>query len=81
MKEASHFLRNVGFYEEIAILDRHILRYLKKFGFIDEIPRTISKKRYLELEEKLKIFALRSNIPIEFLDFVIMYDEIRDIFK
>ena len=25
-KEASHFLRNIGFGENIAILDRHILK-------------------------------------------------------
>ncbi|HHF09726.1 MAG TPA: DNA lyase, partial [Methanomicrobia archaeon] len=28
-KEASHFLRNIGFGEELAILDRHILKNLK----------------------------------------------------
>ena len=30
-KEASHFLRNIG-YRDLAILDRHILRNLKKHG-------------------------------------------------
>ena len=29
-KEASHFLRNIGFGDQLAILDRHILKNLKK---------------------------------------------------
>lgn len=38
-KEASHFLRNVGFGEDVAILDRHILRNLERLAVIDEIPK------------------------------------------
>ena len=30
LKEASHFLRNIG-YKDLAILDRHILKNLKKY--------------------------------------------------
>src|SRR5712692_9575458 len=37
-KEASHFLRNVGLGEEFAILDRHILRNLKRLEVISEVP-------------------------------------------
>ncbi len=43
-KEASHFLRNIGLGNDIAILDIHILRNLKKLGIIEKIPRSISKK-------------------------------------
>ena len=32
-KEASHFLRNIGLGKNLAILDTHILRNLKKFTF------------------------------------------------
>src|SRR6266581_375439 len=49
-KEASHFLRNIGLGEGFAILDRHILRNLNRLGVIPEIPATITKKRYLEIE-------------------------------
>lgn len=56
-KEASHFLRNIGFCE-VAILDKHILRMLHKYKYIDEIPKSWSKKRYLEIE---KIFNEISN--------------------
>ena len=53
MKEASHFLRNVGRGKTIAILDRHILKNLKKYGAIDGVPTSLTKKRYLEIEGKI----------------------------
>src|SRR5881398_203700 len=56
-KEASHFLRNIGLGEEFAILDRHILRNLARLKVIPEVPASITKKRYLEIEEKLRRFA------------------------
>src|SRR3989344_8566604 len=50
-KEAAHFLRNIGFYENIAILDRHILKNLIKLNVIEEVPKTLTKKKYMEIEE------------------------------
>ncbi|MCK4905715.1 N-glycosylase/DNA lyase [bacterium] len=80
-KEASHFLRNIGFGKEIAILDRHILRNLKELGVIKEIPSSISKKKYFEIESKMKQFAVSVNIPMGHLDFVFWYKETGEIFK
>ncbi len=54
-KEASHFLRNVGF-EDVAIIDRHISRFLFEKSLVK--PRkTITKKVYLECEEALEKIA------------------------
>ncbi|MFC1546842.1 DNA lyase, partial [bacterium] len=47
-KEASHFLRNIGFGDNIAILDRHILKNLKNLGVINSIPASIPKIQYFE---------------------------------
>ncbi|MBI5061381.1 MAG: DNA lyase [Candidatus Aenigmarchaeota archaeon] len=54
-KEASHFLRNIGLGEELAILDRHILRYMMNFGF--EELKFLSRKNYLDYEAKFVEFA------------------------
>jgi N-glycosylase/DNA lyase len=48
-KEASHFLRNVG-YMNLAILDRHILNLLVENGYLKEKPKTLTRKSYLEIE-------------------------------
>jgi N-glycosylase/DNA lyase len=52
MKEASHFLRNVG-YLDLAIIDKHILTHMEEQGIIGERPKTLTRRRYLEYEEIL----------------------------
>jgi N-glycosylase/DNA lyase len=56
LKEASHFLRNVGFFD-FAILDRHVLGVLHQHGVISEKPRHLSKKKYEEIEKKVRELA------------------------
>ena len=80
-KEASHFLRNIGLGEEFAILDRHILRNLNRLGVIPEIPASITKKRYLEMEEKLRRFSAEIGIPMADLDLLFWSKETGWIFK
>lgn len=80
-KEASHFLRNVGLGEEFAILDRHILRNLKRLDVIPEVPVSITKKRYLEIEEKLRHFSREIGIPLADLDLLFWSRETGWIFK
>ena len=80
-KEASHFLRNIGLGEGFAILDRHILRNLAGLGVIPEIPVSITKKRYLEIEERLRRFAAEIGIPMADLDLLFWSKETGWIFK
>ena len=61
-KEASHFLRNIGYGKGIAILDVHILRNLKKHKIIKSIPPSISKKKYLAIETCMKQFSKKIDI-------------------
>src|SRR6058998_3261929 len=80
-KEASHFLRNIGLGEEFAILDRHILRNLALLKVIPEVPASITKKRYLDIEEKLRRFAAEIGIPMAELDLLFWSKETGWIFK
>lgn len=80
-KEAGHFLRNVGFGEEVAILDRHILKNLKRFEVIEEIPETITPKIYHEIEKKMVDFSEKIKIPMDHLDFLFWYNEAGEVFK
>lgn len=80
-KEAGHFLRNIGFADNLAILDRHILRNLQRMGVIDEIPATLSKARYLDIEKKMRSFADKIGIPFLHLDLLLWCRETGEIFK
>lgn len=70
-KEASHFLRNVG-YLDFAILDRHILRIMSEYGLI-EIPKSLSRKRYIEIEEVFKELARKVSLRPGELDLYLWY--------
>ncbi len=80
-KEASHFLRNIGLGESLAILDRHILKNLVSLGVIEGFPKTLTKKKYLEIEEKMKEFAKEIGIPMAHLDLILWFKEAELIFK
>jgi N-glycosylase/DNA lyase len=80
-KEASHFLRNIGLGEDIAILDRHILKNLKLHGVIPEIPKTLTPKVYLEIELKLREFSKKTRIPMDHLDLLFWQHQTGEIFK
>jgi N-glycosylase/DNA lyase len=80
-KEASHFLRNIGLGENIAILDRHILRNLCLLGVIPEIPESLGRAKYLLIEEKMAEFAAKIAIPLSHLDLLLWYKETGEIFK
>jgi N-glycosylase/DNA lyase len=81
LKEASHFLRNIGKSEnKIAILDRHILRNLKELNVI-ESDKIKSRKNYFEIEKKFISFSREMNIPIDELDLLFWSKENGEIFK
>lgn len=80
-KEAGHFIRNIGFYENIAILDRHILKNLVLLNVIDEFPKTLSPKTYLEIEKKMKKKSKEIEIKMEAFDLVLWYKEAGEVFK
>lgn len=66
-KEASHFLRNIG-YRGLAILDGHIIHSLHGFRVLKTDERPKSRKEYLAAEEKMKKFALKIGIDLDELD-------------
>ncbi len=81
MKESSHFLRNIGLGFDLAILDRHILKNLKKNGIIKDIPNCLTKKRYMEIEEKMRNFSKEIGISMGKLDLLFWSKETGEIFK
>lgn len=80
-KEASHFLRNVGLGKNLAILDVHILKNLKRYGVIKSIPSSMSKKNYIDTEGKMRDFSRKVKIPLPDLDLLFWSQETGFVFK
>ncbi len=68
MKEAAHLLRNIGFSDRLAILDRHVLRNLARHGVVRSVPKSLTTRRYLEIEARWRAFADAVGIPLAELD-------------
>jgi len=79
-KESSHFLRNIGF-KEYAILDKHIIGYLNELGVINEAKSPSSRKKYLEIENSFKEFAIVNDFDIDELDLLLWSEKTGAILK
>ena len=78
-KEASHFLRNIGF-DDYAIIDFHIVDILVDYKMIEK-PKTITKRKYMAIENLLKKLARKTNLTLAELDLYLWYMETGKILK
>ncbi|MFX0047732.1 MAG: N-glycosylase/DNA lyase [Candidatus Hermodarchaeota archaeon] len=78
-KEASHFLRNIG-YNNLAIIDFHIIDLLVKYNLIEK-PKSLTKSKYLEIESILKKLGNILNLDLGSLDLYLWYLETSEILK
>ena len=78
-KEASHFLRNIGFLD-YAIVDFHIIDLLEREGLIKR-PKSLTKKKYLQIESVLKEIASQVCLPVGKLDLYLWYMETGKVLK
>ena len=69
-KEASHYLRNIGF-RGYAILDKHVLNCLAELKIIDDAKPPNTRLKYLMVEEKLKQLTSMTQIDFDELDLVL----------
>lgn len=69
-KEASHFLRNIGFMG-YAILDKHVLKCLAELKIIDSPKPPNTRSRYLTVEGKLRDLTEKTKIDFDEMDLVL----------
>jgi len=79
IKEASHFLRNIGF-SDYAIVDFHIVDILAEHGVIEK-PKTLTPNKYLEIENVLRKLAEATNTSLGELDLYLWYKETGKVLK
>jgi N-glycosylase/DNA lyase len=78
-KEASHFLRNIG-YSDVAIIDFHIIDLLARRGIIKK-PKSLTKKKYLEIERALEKLAAKTGLSLAELDLYLWFLETGKVLK
>lgn len=79
-KEASHFLRNIGF-RGYAILDKHVLNCLAELKIIDDPKPPNTRSRYLTIEGKLQQFSEQAGIDFDEMDLVLWSMKTGEILK
>ena len=81
LKEASHFLRNIG-YKDYAIIDFHIVDKLARAGLIEKPKsKAVSPKRYLEIEQVLEELGSRAGLDHAELDLYLWFSETGKVLK
>lgn len=78
-KEASHFLRNIGF-KNLAIVDFHIMDLLARYGLFNG-ARTLGRGRYLKVEGILTDISRALNMNLAELDLYLWYMETGRVLK
>jgi len=78
-KEASHFLRNVG-YPNYAIIDFHIVDLLEKEKIIKR-PKNLSPENYIKIERVLSKLSKKVNLNLAELDLYLWYLETGKVLK
>ncbi len=71
-KEASHFLRNVG-YLDVAIIDRHILRIMKEHALFCSDQKTMTPRCYIQAEHAFLRLAETLGMSAGELDLYLWY--------
>lgn len=69
-KEASHYLRNIG-YRGYAILDKHVLNCMVELKIISEAKPPNTRSQYLNTEGALQNFTKTIDIDFDELDLVL----------
>lgn len=70
LKEASHFLRNIGF-KGYVILDKHVINSLYELGVLKTNEKPKNNKEYLEIEQKFIDFSEDINIDMDEMDLLL----------
>jgi len=68
-KQASLFLRNIGYADNLAILDSHVLRFMELQAFISKSPLSVSHlNTYERIETILQEYGENINVKLSCLD-------------
>ena len=74
IKESSHFLRNIGYSDTLAIIDVHVLNFLKENYFVNPSDvKNLTESKYEKLEIILQNLATFHGLNLGILDLAIWH--------
>lgn len=77
LKEASHFMRNVKFADSVAIIDTHIVRFLREYAGLElSFQKGFTSRDYFALEDLMRKISGQFNLSLAALDMAI-WDSMR----
>lgn len=80
-KGASHFLRNIGHGDDLAIISSHIISHMNEFDVVESSEAPSNREEYLEMEDKVKQFSEEVGIETKALDLVLWSMKTGEVFK
>lgn len=72
LKQASHFLRNIGYSNSLAIIDSHVIAFLKEVEVVPQRKiKTVTPKIYMRLERVLQDLCESLDLNMSIFDMAI----------
>lgn len=72
LKGASHFLRNIRYSTQLAIIDSHVLSFLSSIGVVESgNTKSLTRNVYLELESRLQEICDEYGMNLSIFDMAI----------
>lgn len=68
LKQASLFLRNIHYADNLAILDTHVINFIRLMGLEEGLCKGLNKRLYLTYENQLRSYSEKFNTSIAKLD-------------
>lgn len=81
LKGASHFLRNIGYGNEFAIVSGHIVNILCDLKLLENSEPPENREKYLEIENKVRTLSQDLEIGVKELDLVLWSMRTGKVFK
>jgi hypothetical protein len=70
-KQSSLLLRNLGMGQNLAVLDRHVLRFMQLIGIVDRIHVVAGLAQYEKIENVFLEYAKHRRLPADALDLAV----------
>lgn len=74
LKQASHFLRNIGYSNSLAIIDSHVIAFLKEVEVVPQRKiKTVTPEIYMKLERILQDLCKSLDLNMSIFDMAIWH--------